>query len=203
MSSKEEEGTMGPEPDLQILDMIRGGDTRKYAMLVDRYKDRGLALAMRIVGGREESEELLQDAFLRAFQALGEFRGEAKFGTWFYRILYNLCMTRVSRRRNRVVLFDPSADFDLTLTGEDDESPDALESLEEQQLAQLLAEEVERLPGRFRIPLTLYYVQELRYEEISELMGLPLGTVKTNLFRAKVLLRKRMLTLLREEMVEP
>jgi RNA polymerase sigma-70 factor (ECF subfamily) len=202
MSSKGEKGAMGQEPDLQIIDDIRRGDTRKYALLVDRYKDRGLALAMRIVGGKEESEELLQDAFLRAYRALSEFRGDAKFGTWFYRILYNLCMTRVSRRRNRVELFKPSGDDDLTRTPEDDESPDALEILEEQQLVELLTQEVERLPERFRTPLTLYYAQELQYEEISELMGLPVGTVKTNLFRAKVLLRKRMLTLLRKEVNE-
>jgi len=184
--------------DFQVIEDIRRGDGRRYALLVDRYKDRGLALAMRIVGGKEESEELLQDAFLRAFQALGDFRGDAKFGTWFYRILYNLCMTRVTRRRGRRELHDHFSDVD-TESAAEDETPDALEIVEDLQLTELLAVEVERLPEQFRIPLTLFYIQELRYEEISELMGLPLGTVKTHLFRARAILRKRVLTVLGKE----
>lgn len=189
-------------PDLQIIDDIRRGDTRKYALLVDRYKDRGLMLAMRIVGGREESEELLQDAFVRAFRALGDFRGDATFGTWFYRILYNLCMTRVSRRRDRMEFLDLSEDDEQAIFV-DDNAPGVLENLEAQQLTELLAAEVERLPGKFRIPLTLFYVQEMQYDEISALTGLPLGTVKTNLFRAKGLLRKRVLTILGKEVILP
>lgn len=192
---------MEPAPELEIIKEIVRGDVRKYALLVDRYKDRGLSLALRILGNREESEEILQDAFLRAFHGLRDFRAEAKFSTWFYRILYNLCMTRVSRRRQRFDLFDALEDVENVLSARD-ETPDPLESLEDRELAERLAVEVERLPERFRIPLTLYYTQELRYEEISELMRQPLGTVKTNLFRAKVILRKRVLKVTGKEVIE-
>ncbi len=87
-----------PKTDAEIIDEVRAGNSRSYAFLVDRHKDRALTLALRLVGARHEAEELVQDAFLKAFRNLGRFRGEARFGTWFYRILYNLCMTRLRRR---------------------------------------------------------------------------------------------------------
>jgi RNA polymerase sigma-70 factor (ECF subfamily) len=180
------------ESDQQIVERVRAGDTRQYAQLVDRYKDRAMTLAVRLVGGREEAEEILQDAFLRAFRGLDQFRGDAKFGTWFYRILYNLCMTRVSRRRGvteSVEEWDRQS-LDSLHAGE---ATSALERLEKDELQEILASEIEKLPERFRTPITLFYVQEMSYEDISVTLNQPLGTVKTNLFRGRGLLRQGVL----------
>jgi RNA polymerase sigma-70 factor, ECF subfamily len=187
------------DPDQEIVDAIRAGNTRRYAALVDRHKDRALTLALRLVGDREEAEELVQDGFLRAYDSLGQFRGDARFGTWFYRILYNLCMTRVTRRRDSPRSLDgpgnelPEKNFLAS------EEPGALERLEETEMQNLLSAEVARLPENFRIAVTLFYVQELSYEEMAGVTGLPLGTIKTNLFRGRTLLRKNILTRLKDE----
>lgn len=192
---------MGPvkDPDQEIVDAIRAGNTRKYAALVDRHKDRALTLAIRLVGGREEAEEIVQDGFLRAYDSLGQFRGDSRFSTWLYRILYNLCMTRVTRRRGGHSSLDgPEHEMpekDLIASDE----PGALELLEETEMGNLLSREVAGLPENFRVAVTLFYVQELSYEEMAGVTGLPLGTIKTNLFRARTLLRKRLFARLKDE----
>lgn len=192
---------MGPvkDPDQEIVEAIRAGNTRRYAVLMDRHKDRALTLAVRLLGDREEAEELVQDGFLRAYNNLEQFRGDARFGTWFYRILYNLCMTRVTRRSDRNRSLDgPEGEVtEKDLIASDD--PGALQRIEESEMRDLLAAEVGRLPESFRVAVTLFYVQELSYEEMAGVTGLPLGTIKTNLFRGRTLLRKRILSRLKDE----
>ena len=188
-----------PDNDQRIVDEIRRGDIRSFAVLVELHKNRALTLGMRLVGDREEAEELVQDAFLRAYQNLGQFRGDAKFSTWFYRVLYNLCMTKVARRRGTMSSFNDEKEneLDRVHTGTDELS--VHEKLEEEETRQIVALEIGLLPEKFRIPVTLFYVQELTYEEIATVMNAPLGTVKTNLFRGRNLLRKRVLARMKEE----
>jgi RNA polymerase sigma-70 factor (ECF subfamily) len=186
-----------PDNDQKIVDEIRKGDTRSYAVLVELHKNRALTLGVRLVGNRGEAEELVQDAFLRAYQNLGQFRGDAKFSTWFYRILYNLCMTKVARRRGKMSYFNDENELDCMLTDPDEVS--VHEKLEEEETRQILAMEMDLLPEKFRTPVTLFYVQELTYEEIATVMDAPLGTVKTNLFRGRNLLRKRVLARMKDE----
>jgi RNA polymerase sigma-70 factor (ECF subfamily) len=186
------------DSDREIIDAIRAGNSRRFSVLVDRHKDRAMTLAVRLVGERNEAEELVQDSFLRAFRGLDTFRGDAKFSTWFYRILYNVCMTRVRRRR--------------VLPGEDtcegpaydgaawaDAEPGSQERLETDEVRDILHEEILRLPEAFRAALTLFYVQELKYEEMSLVLQIPLGTVKTNLSRGRTLLRERVLERMKDE----
>lgn len=182
------------DDELALLEEIRRGDVRKYALLVDRYKDRGLALALRILRTREDAEEVLQDAFVRAYRGLSDFRGDSSFGTWFYRILYNLCL---SRTRSRI---DPAQRLDDPVV-EDLIADDGgeMDSLEDRDLLRLLTTEVDRLPDVYRIPLTLFYLQDRTYDEIAGLTHQPLGTVKTNLHRARLILRKRVAEVLKNE----
>jgi RNA polymerase sigma-70 factor, ECF subfamily len=179
------------EHDTDIVARILAGDKRQYGVLVDRYKNRALTLACRLLGNNEEGEEVLQDAFLKAFYALPGFRGDARFGTWFYRIVYNSCMTRISRRREAPVSLDGEAHGEGASALPDTETMNVLDRLEEEEMQMIMAEEMERLPERFRTVLTLFYVQEQRYEEIALILGEPLGTVKTHLSRGRVLLRER------------
>src|SRR5437867_5878566 len=86
--------------DNEIIRSVRTGETRQYARLVDRYKDRAFTLAVRILKNRQDAEEAAQDAFVRAYNALDKFEGTAKFGTWFYRILYNVCLTKLGKRND-------------------------------------------------------------------------------------------------------
>ncbi len=175
---------MPPDPDRQIIQEIRNGQPRRFAVLVDRHKDRALTLAVRMVGNREEAEELVQDSFVRAFRSLDDFRGDARFGTWFYRIVYNVCMTSVMRKKES--LSDAGEDFPDVAAPEGD----PLSQLEEAELQALLAEAIGRLPEQQRAALTLFYVQDMTYEEIAGVTGQPMGTVKTHLFRGREGLRR-------------
>ncbi len=181
------------DTDRNIIEQVRAGNTRRYALLVDRHKDRALTLAFRLTGVKEEAEELVQDAFLRAFKSLDQFRGEAKFGTWFYRILYNLCMTKVTRRRGRPEQLDVQDEKALDSLLVDEDEVTIQERLEDEELQHIIAEEISNLPEKFRAVITLFYVQEMSYGEIASVLSTPMGTIKTNLFRARNLLRERVL----------
>lgn len=176
-----------PLSDNEIIASIRKGDHRLYGRLVDRYKDRAMTLALRILRDRRDAEEAAQDSFVRAYKALDSFQGTAKFGTWLYRIVYNVCMTKVARNRR---------DSEFLALDEDQlevESDIPLaQEIEMKETARIMKDTVEQLPEKYALMLSLFYFQELSHEEICEVTQLPLGTVKIHLFRARNLLRKRL-----------
>ncbi len=177
--------------DRDTVARILAGDARQFGVLVDRYKDRAFSLASRLLGNREEAEETVQDAFVRAYRSLAEFRGESQFGTWFYRILYNACVTRITRRRT------PAASLDeITVDGGEyviaSAEQDALEHFAAEERHEILNAELQKLPERYRTALLLFYFQEQRYEEIASILKIPVSSVKTHLFRGRSLLRKRL-----------
>ncbi len=181
------------ESDEKIIGDIRAGNPRRYSVLLDRHKDRAMTLALRLAGNRHEAEELVQDAFVRAYNNLNQFRGDAKFSTWFYRILYNVCMTKVTRRHpaQEMVDVDDTTLMDKLTLPMQDGTP--LERMEDAELQEIIRMEIDALPEKYRTHVTLFYVQEMSYEQIGEVLGLPVGTVKTNLFRARTRLRASVL----------
>ncbi len=186
--------------DRHIIEEVRAGNTRRYAQLVDRHKDRAMTLALRLTGSCEEAEELLQDAFLRAFKNLGQFRGDAKFATWFYRILYNLCMTKISRRKSKpeTLTIEHRNGHDNIFVDEDELT--IHQKLEQEEFQEMVSREIDGLPEKYKSAVLLFYIQEMSYEEICAVQNLPLGTVKTNLFRGRNLLRERVMKKLKGEM---
>ena len=185
--------------DRRVIDEILAGNQRAYAALVDRYKDRALTMATRLVGDRAEAEELVQDAFVRAYRSLERFRRESAFGTWFYRILYNLCMSAITRKRERPRQFTEHEEEALDTVLADQDEPSALERMEEEELQAMITEEVGCLPEKFKSAVLLFYVEGLSYDEMAEVLQLPLGTVKTNLFRGRNLLRRQVLRRIAKE----
>ncbi len=166
---------------------------------MERHKNQAYALAFRLVGEKREAEELVQDGFVRAFRSLDQFRGDAKFSTWLYRIVYNLCMTKVTRRRTRPDSIDIQEEMlDNVFV---DEEAGADERMENDEYNTMVAEEIQQLPEKFKSAVTLFYLQEMSYEEMTTVLCLPLGTVKTNLFRGRNLLRERVLLRLKGELV--
>lgn len=187
------------DTDENIIQDIRRGNPRRYGILVDRHKNKAMTLAVRLTGNYEEAEELVQDAFVKAYNNLEQFRGEAKFGTWFYRILYNLCMTRVTRRRPKAEhldVHDEKVTDYLALTSEDGTM---LERMEADELREMIALSIEHLPEKYKTPVTLFYVQEMSYEQIAEVLNQPVGTVKTNLFRGRNILKESVLLKMKDE----
>jgi RNA polymerase sigma-70 factor, ECF subfamily len=187
------------DSDSHIISLVLAGNARQFGVLVDRYKDRAFALAFRLLKSREESEEAVQDSFVRAYRSIAEFRGESGFGTWFYRILYNNCLTRLSRRPEAAVSIHASEADDGEFVIESGE-PGVLESIVADERYELLNLEIQKLPEKYRTIVVLFYVQEQKYEEIASILGVPVSTVKTHLFRARSLLKKRLRDRYNEEM---
>ncbi|MCX6142742.1 MAG: sigma-70 family RNA polymerase sigma factor [Ignavibacteriales bacterium] len=176
-----------PAVNEEIVRRVLAGDKRAYGELVERHKDKAMTLAFRMLKNREEAEEALQDAFVRAFHALPRFEWKASFSTWLYRIVYNVCATSLGKR---------SAAEHVSLNDEDEQSldvpseepaPDA--AYESREIRDAVTEEIERLPENYAGILTLFFVNDQSYEQIVEVTGLPLATVKVRLFRGRLMLR--------------
>ena len=161
------------------------GDTEAFAALVAEHERFVYNLALRALGDQAEAEDVSQEAFVRAWQALPNFRGQAQFRTWLYRIVTNLCYNRLPRlRRDLTALGDEAAEAvpDETLA-------DPAGELEDEERRAFLHRQIEALPESYRLLVTLRFQQELSYDEIASVLSLPLGTVKTGLFRARARLR--------------
>jgi RNA polymerase sigma factor (sigma-70 family) len=182
-------GLMETPTDNEIIDRVLGGNTRSYVDLVERHQDKAMTLAMRMLRNREEAEEAVQDAFVKAFSALNKFEKRSRFSTWLYRIVFNTCSTALSKRKD-----EPShpADHDdeEIVNGIPDggETPDVI--LEGEEFRQHVLEAINELPPLYSGITTMFYLDNLSYEEIAVITRSPLGTVKAQLFRARTMLRK-------------
>ena len=180
--------------DADLVRRSQAGERAAFTQIVERYKDRVYLMVRRMVGGPED-EDITQEVFLRAFQALPALRSGGALRTWLFRIAHNLCVTEIARRgaRGNHLSFDEESEETLHRLLPRD--PDALEhAIEKKDFADSLAALVAKLPSSYRAALTLYYLEGAKYEEIAEIMGTPLGTVKTHIRRAKLRLRDLVLT---------
>jgi len=165
------------------------GDRESYAILVDKYKDMAFTLAFRMVNDRTNAEEIVQEAFVKAYTKLGSFRGEAEFSTWFYRIVYN---ATVSFLRSLKKTWNPDSQCVEEIT---DEAPGyaEIENTEFRKNAVLWA--ISQLKPVDRTIVTLFYHDEKSLREIGEITGMKEENVKVRLFRSrktiKVLLLKK------------
>jgi RNA polymerase sigma factor (sigma-70 family) len=176
--------------DREIIQQVLDGDVKAFGILVDRHKAKAMTLAVRILKNHEDAEEALQDSFVRVYRALHSFEWKSSFSTWFYRIVYNTCATAVGKK-NRIhpLSIDVEDEDGLRIEIESDElQPDI--RIESNEFSQIVKEEVEKLPVVYGSTFTLFAVQDMSYEEIVQVTGLPLGTVKARLFRARAMLRE-------------
>lgn len=178
-----------PQSDNEIIERIRDGAKHYYARLVDRYKDRAYTLAVRMLKNKEDAEEAAQDAFIRAYNALNRFEGKARFGTWFYRILYNVCLTRLGKRKEEFQRLDYNDNIDYNEL-ESAFTASGYNEYETNDMVEFVKKTMEELPEKYQTILSLFYFQDLSHEEISEVTQLPIGTIKTHLFRARAILQR-------------
>lgn len=180
----------------QLILRAKHGDTQAFGELVLLYQVFVYNLALRALGDPNEAQDAAQEAFFRAWQAIPGFRGESRFRTWLYRIVINLCYNRHPGLRRETAQIPLEMDEDLHSTGEP--GPERMaEAAERKALLQLA---IDQLPISYRLLVLLRYQQDMAYEEIAAVMNLPLGTVKTGLFRAKARLRDALLN--RDEVLE-
>lgn len=180
------------ERDRDLIERVTRGDLRSFGFLVDRHKGRAMTLAMRMLKNAEEAEEAVQDAFVRAYHSLSDFEGRSSFSTWFYRIVYNVCSTALRRQKPaEQYSIEARAEAGLPEPEAKDAAPDAV--MESNELGVTIAQAIEALPPLYAGVVSLFFLQERSYEEIVEITGLPLATVKVRLFRARAMLRAEIL----------
>lgn len=181
----------------ELIQRASRGDTEAFAALVALHERFVYNLALRALGNADDAADMAQEAFVRAWLALPAFRQDAQFRTWLYRIALNLCINHMPRLRRELndLTHDELADIPEPACS----GPDPLTSLELQEQRACLHREIDRLPEQYRLLVSLRYQHELSYDEIAGLLNLPVGTVKTGLFRAKARLREALSTLFVEE----
>ena len=167
-----------------LLERCRSGDDAAFAELVDRYKDLVYGVVYRMMPSRTQIDDLAQEVFLKIHRGLPYFRGEARLSTWIYRIVQNVCSQARSQRRPEVPL--DSGDDDRPLR-EPAVADGAFADLE---LRDRLEKAIAQLPGHYRLLIAAHYLKGVQYEALAESLNMPLGTVKTHLYRAKRQLRK-------------
>lgn len=167
--------------DHDLIHRILDGDVEAYSQLVDRHYDRCARVAVRILGNREDAEEALQDAFLRAYRALGEYEERERFAAWLTRILVNQCRTMLARTRRREDLFVDLAperlEQSLAPAPDDGSWPD-------------LEHALQRLPAAQREAVVLRYADDLTYEEMATITGAGESALKMRVQRAFARLRE-------------
>jgi len=169
-----------PDVDPEVVRRAQGGDARAFTDLVRHYEPRLRALAFRLVEDRDLTDDVLQEAYVRAFKALGRFRGDSSLGTWLYRITYNACIDEMRRGRKIVPLFS-----DI-----ESDSVDPRAGPEESAVARGdLAAALASLPSDLRAVVVLVDADGLDYREAAKVLGVPPGTVGSRLNRARTVLR--------------
>ena len=184
---------MARPSDEKLVERAKRGDRRAFRMLVDRHKRMVFNVALRMLRNREDAEDAAQEAFLRAFRSIGTFRGQAKFSSWLVRIAINVSLSFAERAHAKQTFVEFQEEADKA----DAHSVEAGMNPEEIAARQDFGERIRALVGtlepRYRAVITLYYLEERSYQEVAEILEIPLGTVKTHLHRAKEYLRKSIL----------
>ena len=182
----------GPD-DHALVQRSLEGDERAFAELVTRYSGALFRLSWRMLRNEEEARDAVQEVFLRVHRALATFDQRRKFSTWILRITTNHCIDRIRRRRLKTLSIDvDDADEDRAPILLVDERPTPEARYSRTSLQALLDGLVARLPPIYRVVVELRYKQELTYDEIAEVLDIPLGTVKARLHRAHRHLKERM-----------
>ena len=180
---------MDPVHERELVERCRRGDEGAFQELVDRYKDLVFALIGRTVQDRSRAEDLAQDVFLRIHRGLPYFRGEARLSTWIYRIVANVCVQDHARPPTPASLDDGRAR---------DRAPGSTDRrFGDLELRDRLEKAIARLPANYRLLVAAHYLEGIQYEDLADALQLPLGTVKTQLYRAKQQLRRLLETDLR------
>jgi len=176
--------------DRRLIAEVLAGRTESFGELVRRYQDRLYNVALRVVDSAEDAADVVQETFFSAYQSLANFKGDAELFTWLYRIAFNTAVSLKRKKRNALSLDAIRRDGDSAMDPEDkaeDIRPGA--ALERSEDEIVLATAMARLSEEHRNVLTLKEIDGLKYEEIAEIMQVPVGTIRSRLHRARLELR--------------
>ena len=177
-----------------LVDAALSGDQQAYQQLVDKYQRALYFHILKLVRNRDIVDDLVQEAFLKAFDCLASYNRQYAFSTWIYRIATNHTIDYLRKKKLSTLSIDEpvqgkDGEMQMELT---DESASTDREVIVKQRSKMLRDAVESLPEKYRLVVRMRHMQEMSYEEIAEELGLPLGTVKAHIFRARELLNKHL-----------
>jgi len=178
-----------------LVQRVQSGDLRAFEVLVNKYQRKIGRLLSRLVRDTDEIDDIVQESFIKAYRALGNFRGESAFYTWIYRIAVNTAKNHLIASNRRPTALRESGDdssetFDESDTLTDIETPESV--LLSRQIAATVNKAMEELPEELKNAIVLREIEGLSYDEIAEIMNCPIGTVRSRIFRAREAIAARL-----------
>jgi RNA polymerase sigma-70 factor (ECF subfamily) len=180
--------------DKGLIELALSGDEKAYESLLNKYRNLVFSIMLKMVRNKQEAEDLTQEAFMKAFTSLATFNDEFAFSTWLMKIASNNCIDFLRKRKLRtysihepVQYKDEKIEIDIP-----DHDPTPEKTLIQSERNRMIEETIQALPERYRYVIILRHKEEKSYEEIAEIMNLPLGTVKAQIFRAREILNKNL-----------
>ena len=167
--------------DEEVVEIVRSKNRDLYAVIMERYKDKLLRYATNLIGDNDLASHIVQDSFVKAFINLKGFNAKQKFSSWIYRIVHNEVINVAKKRRREIPLPD-----NIDFSSDDNQEKD----FEKKEIADQIEKCLSSIPLIYSEPLSLYYIDGQSYEEISDILRLPIGTVSIRLSRAKKLMKK-------------
>lgn len=167
--------------DQHYIQLIRNGKSNAFAVLVDRYKDMVYTLALKMLQNKEEAEEIAQDTFLKAFQAIQNFKGDSKFSTWLYKITYNTCLDRLkkAKKQKTTTYIEDFSEHQVKAI------ESIIENIDEKEKNKAIQDCLEKLPAEDAFLITLYYFDGKAVEEVAKILNITSDNVKIKLFRTR------------------
>ncbi|MCC8169008.1 MAG: sigma-70 family RNA polymerase sigma factor [Oscillospiraceae bacterium] len=177
----------------ELIRLCQEGDMDAFNTLVEKYQTQVINIAYGMLSDKEDACDAAQEAFVKIYKSIGSFKGKSALSTWIYRIVSNVCNDMLRKRRRNantvsISVQDDSKDMEIT-----DSAPTPEELLELSEQQRILRTAIAELSAEYREIITLSDIEQLRYEEISEILKCPVGTVKSRLNRARNALKKKIL----------
>lgn len=178
----------------QLVKLALKGDQSAFAEIVGLYQERIYHMSYRMLSNKQEAEDVVQETFLRVHHHLERFDENMKFSTWIYRIATNLCIDRLRKRKPIYSLDAESSDYEgldgYAMIPSDDRTPESELLLSETQ--RIIHEAIDTLPPKYKSVMILRYIQEMSLQEVGDVLGMPVTTIKTRVHRGREFLRKKL-----------
>ena len=165
----------------QLIKLVLKGDSSSFSYFVDTYQDMALTIAFRLVGNKQEAEDVVQNAFVKAYYNMHTYRASSKFSTWFYRIVYNTAITAYNKHK----INSENYNLDSNVVDSKVSASNSMLELEEKEQKEMVESAVQQLPKMEAVIVSFYYLEDYSINEIAEIMSLTKSNVKIKLFRAR------------------
>jgi len=175
----------------ELIGRINRGDTGAFTSLIETYQRLVFHIVTRLIRNQADREDVAQDIFVKVYRNLPKFKFESKLSTWIARIAYNTTLNYLNKKK--VPLFEDHDSNNGNIETRVASNESQYDEIEQSDLSQRIQSEIDKLPPHFKTIVTLYHLEQMSYAEIAEITDLPDGTVKSYLFRARKLLKERLL----------